>query len=136
MARGRLRCLGNSLRLKSRFGSGYRVSTRVLGSAGGALAAGAGIAAVPGAASAGFPVHGGSPGSSYSNPLCEIQAEPAPAVAGGSAMFGQREEPSGHCHQRDPVAARHAAAVKALFLQQLGIKPCEPYNWCMSVPGA
>ncbi len=29
MARGRLRCIGNSLRLKSRFGSGYRISVRV-----------------------------------------------------------------------------------------------------------
>ena len=31
MARGRLRCLGTSLRLKARFGSGYRVSIRVQG---------------------------------------------------------------------------------------------------------
>ena len=29
MARGRLRCVGTSLRLKNRFGSGYRVSVRV-----------------------------------------------------------------------------------------------------------
>ena len=29
MARGRLRCIGSSLRLKARFGSGYRVSVRV-----------------------------------------------------------------------------------------------------------
>lgn len=29
MVRGRLRCVGSSLRLKSRFGSGYRVSVRI-----------------------------------------------------------------------------------------------------------
>jgi len=29
MVRGRLRCLGTSLRLKSRFGSGYRISIRI-----------------------------------------------------------------------------------------------------------
>lgn len=33
MARGRLRCLGSSLRLKSRFGSGYNVSVGVRGKA-------------------------------------------------------------------------------------------------------
>lgn len=37
MARGRLRCVGTSLRLKARFGSGYRVSVRV-GAEGPALA--------------------------------------------------------------------------------------------------
>ena len=31
MVRGRLQCVGTSLRLKSRFGSGYRVSMRVQG---------------------------------------------------------------------------------------------------------
>jgi hypothetical protein len=45
MARGRLRCLGTSLRLKARFGSGYRVSVRVAGSGGGASLAAAGAAA-------------------------------------------------------------------------------------------
>lgn len=30
MARGELRCIGTSLRLKSRFGSGYNVSVRIL----------------------------------------------------------------------------------------------------------
>lgn len=29
MVRGRLRCIGTSLRLKSRFGSGYRISVRI-----------------------------------------------------------------------------------------------------------
>jgi len=29
MVRGKLRCVGSSLRLKSRFGSGYRVSVRI-----------------------------------------------------------------------------------------------------------
>lgn len=33
MARGRLRCIGTSLHLKTRFGSGYRVSVRVHGGA-------------------------------------------------------------------------------------------------------
>ena len=33
MARGQLRCIGTGLHLKSRFGSGYRVSVRVLGNA-------------------------------------------------------------------------------------------------------
>lgn len=33
MVRGRLRCIGTSLRLKSRFGSGYRVSVRIAGQA-------------------------------------------------------------------------------------------------------
>ncbi len=31
MVRGKLRCIGSSLRLKSRFGSGYRVSVRIEG---------------------------------------------------------------------------------------------------------
>ncbi|KAL4434281.1 hypothetical protein ABPG75_000722 [Micractinium tetrahymenae] len=133
MARGRLRCLGNSLRLKSRFGSGYRVSIRVLGSGGGGTAVAAGIAAASGAAGAALPgyvAHSSGLSSSYSNPLCEIQAEPLPAavasaVASGGSSGGQQEQPGGQCHQRDPVAARHAASVKGLFLQQLGIKPCD-----------
>ncbi|KAL4424942.1 hypothetical protein ABPG77_009671 [Micractinium sp. CCAP 211/92] len=128
MARGRLRCLGNSLRLKSRFGSGYRVSIRVLGSGGGTAIA-AGISAAR-ASQLGLPVLGSTSCSSYSNPLCEIQPEPvlaaaAPAVAASSSGSLQQEKPGGQCHQRDPVAARHAAAVKALFLQQLAIKPCD-----------
>ena len=40
MARGRLRCIGTSLRLKARFGSGYRVSIRVQGAAGDGTAGG------------------------------------------------------------------------------------------------
>lgn len=127
MARGHLRCLGNSLRLKSRFGSGYRVSVRVLGSGSGAAGAG-----MPGPSAL-----GSSPSSSYSNPLCEIQAEPvaAAAVAGSGVGGGHQEQPGGQCHQRDPVAARHAAAVKALFLQQLAIKPCELQTWMMPCHG-
>jgi len=131
MARGRLRCIGNSLRLKSRFGSGYRVSIRVQGSSGTTSSGGGTIGtAGPG---------GSSAASLHDNPLCEIQPDPRnhqqqcqqasgqlPAYhRSGSSAGSRAPAPEAQAQQRDPVAARQAAAVRALFQQQLGIKPSD-----------
>jgi hypothetical protein len=118
MARGRLRCLGTSLRLKARFGSGYRVSVRVAGSGGGAsLAWAGGGGAAPAFAQPAPPEEGWG----------EIQPEPAVQLASeaGAEAEAAWAPPVGETRQRDPVAARQAAALRALFSRMLGIKPSE-----------
>lgn len=129
MARGRLRCIGTSLRLKARFGSGYRVSIRVQGStpAPGTSAPGSSIAVSS----------SGRASTAFDNPLCEIQPEPGQQAQQAQLERALRETYSstgsstgsssshGNEHQRDPAAARQAAGVRALFLQQLGIKPSD-----------
>lgn len=135
MARGRLRCLGTSLRLKARFGSGYRVSIRVQGSSGSgdSATAHADSGSAAGAMAGGIP----SAGARLGLEDCEIQPAPlavqpglhpaAPPQRSGSNHSGRSVsgEPAEQAQQRDPVAARQAAGVKALFLRQLGIKPGE-----------
>lgn len=144
MARGRLRCLGTSLRLKARFGSGYRVSIRVQGSSGSgdSATADADSGSAAGAMAGGIP----SAGARLGLEDCEIQPAPlavqpglhpaAPPQRSGSNHSGRSVsgEPAEQAQQRDPVAARQAGGVKALFLRQLGIKPGE-FRWVQSLRG-
>lgn len=117
MARGRLRCLGTSLRLKARFGSGYRVSIRLAGADADASAGGLADA------------YGSSAGSAAANLLFEgSEIQPAPQQ---QAQQQRRDSPSGDSaagrdlHLRDAATAAQAAAVRGLFMAQLGIKPSE-----------
>ena len=93
MARGRLRCIGSSLHLKSRFGSGYQVTIRVVGDD-----------------------EDGAPLAT-----AERRSEQTEIQAADDA-----EEPVPH----GGAAERHAAAVRALFHQHLGIKPSECLMLC------
>ncbi len=135
MARGRLRCLGTSLRLKARFGSGYRVSIRVQG--GGSGLTGGDIPLDEGSSAGGRSAFSSSglAGAGLRQEDSEIQPAPlavqpglhpaAPPQRGGSnhSRRSASGEPAEQAQQRDPVAARQAAGIRALFLQQLGIKP-------------
>lgn len=125
MARGRLRCIGTSLRLKARFGSGYRVSIRLAGADGGPAA---GASAAPAAPTGGFNYGA----RAAANPLFEVgeiqpdsgsprqqQRRHSPGSGGSGAGAGQ------DLHLRDAATAAQAAAVRALFMAQLGIKPSE-----------
>eukprot|EP00887_Chlorella_sp_A99_P004461 scaffold30.g4461.t1 len=100
MACGRLRCVGTSLRLKSRFGSGYRVSIRVAGE-------GAGTAA--GSAS--------TPADAVGSPEAKATGDRPPAPQPGAAAAPH----GGTGGQRSPAAAAQAAAVKRLFQERLGV---------------
>ena len=111
MARGRLRCIGNSIRLKARFGSGYRVSIRVAGASG-----------IDGSCSSeAVPAVGSEQGGIQPEPLTAEDLQPPQQQLAGQ----HQEQPQQQEQQRDPAAARQAAAVRALFLCQLGIKPSD-----------
>ena len=124
MARGRLRCIGNSLRLKARFGSGYRVSIRVQG--GGAAAAGAW-------AGGGGPLPLSSGAQRGLLPTESGEIQPEPLLAGEEEAAAAAA--AGETRQRDPAAARQAAGVRALFAAQLGIKPSEQAELLQSCGG-
>lgn len=136
MARGRLRCLGTSLRLKARFGSGYRVSIRVQGrSAGTANVGGSGSSSVEGSAMGSLGSGSSLVDAGLAHEESEIQPAPlavqpglhpaAPPQRSGSNHSGRgvSGEPAEQAQQRDPAAARQAAGIKSLFLKHLGIKP-------------
>lgn len=136
MARGRLRCLGTSLRLKARFGSGYRVSIRVQGrSAGTANVGGSGSSSVEGSAMGSLGSCSSLVDAGLAHEESEIQPAPlavqpglhpaAPPQRSGSNHSGRgvSGEPAEQAQQRDPAAARQAAGIKSLFLKHLGIKP-------------
>ena len=121
MARGRLRCIGNSIRLKARFGSGYRVSIRVAGASGiDSSDSGEGIS------SEAVPAVGSEQGEIQPEPLTVEDLQPPQQQLAGQHQEPQpQQQPQQQEQQRDPAAARQAAAVRALFLRQLGIKPSD-----------
>lgn len=138
MARGRLRCLGTSLRLKARFGSGYRVSIRVQGSsAGTANVEGSGSSSAEGSAAGALGSGSSLVGAGLAHEDSDLEIQPAPLAVqpglhpaappqrSGSNHSGRSGsgEPAEQAQQRDPAAARQAAGIKSLFLKQLGIKP-------------
>ena len=134
MARGRLRCLGTSLRLKARFGSGYHVSIRMLA---GEEAGAEGWAQAGGSSSSGSAGGGGFSAamavamlapSAYDNPLCEIcPASPGEAPngpAGPARRAGSSSSVGGASgRRRSPAAAKQAAAVRLLFRERLVVEP-------------
>lgn len=130
MARGRLRCLGTALRLKARFGSGYRISIRVRGSGGvdgtgtaAGLQQGHGMAWKPLAASL-------SPAAS---PRVDLRADgrsqasqgeisaPTASVASDMQPYEPGQAPDAP-HRRDGEATRQMEGIRDLFMQRLGIK--------------
>jgi hypothetical protein len=125
MARGRLRCIGNSLRLKSRFGSGYRISIRVQG--GGGSGGGAWAGAAGGGGGSCPPASTSFARGLLATESGEIQPDGLAHLTAADAMkpASRQVPPTGEVRQRDPAAAAQAAAVRALFLQQLDVKPSE-----------
>ncbi|PSC73883.1 ABC transporter A family member 2 isoform B [Micractinium conductrix] len=136
MARGCLRCLGTSLRLKARFGSGYHVSIRMLA---GEEAGAEGWAQAGGSSSSGSAGGGGFSAamavamlapSAYDNPLCEIcPASPGEAPngpAGPARRAGSSSSVGGASgRRRSPAAAKQAAAVRLLFRERLVVEPSD-----------
>ncbi|KAL4855684.1 ABC transporter A family member 11 [Chlorella vulgaris] len=125
MARGRLRCIGNSLRLKSRFGSGYRISIRVQG--GGGSGGGAWAGAAGGGGGSCPPASTSFARGLLATESGEIQPDRLAHLTAADVMkpASRQVPPAGEVRQRDPAAAAQAAAVRALFLQQLDVKPSD-----------
>lgn len=93
MGRGRLRCIGTSLHLKSRFGSGYRVSVRVEGARSAATVFAEDIADTPQHQKAG--------------------SEGRPHKAG---------QPVAPAAQGDHLASAQMLHLKEIFMKRLGVK--------------
>ncbi|KAI3423876.1 hypothetical protein D9Q98_009710 [Chlorella vulgaris] len=127
MARGRLRCIGNSLRLKSRFGSGYRISIRVQGGGGGGSGGGAWAGAAGGGGGSCPPASTSFARGLLATESGEIQPDRLAHLTAADVMkpASRQVPPTGEVRQRDPAAAAQAAAVRALFLQQLDVKPSD-----------
>jgi hypothetical protein len=130
MARGRLRCLGTSLRLKARFGSGYRVSIRVQGGTafGGSTIGGTNNSTSSGSSTSGWHDAGEGKDAAYARagllPTDSGEIQPAPPSP-ASVVATSAAAPAGEVRQRNPAAAAQAAGVRALFAQALGLKPSE-----------
>lgn len=110
MARGRLRCIGTSLRLKMRFGSGYRISIRVQG---GTSSSGSSSQTEEGALDGDFLIP--------ATPTTEAAADSAPRCKEQQLRSGSGEE------QRSTLGRLQAARIKAVFADRLGVTaggPC------------
>ncbi|KFM28559.1 ABC transporter A family member 2 [Auxenochlorella protothecoides] len=104
MARGRLRCIGTSLRLKMRFGSGYRISIRVQG---GTSSSGSSSQTEEGALDGDFLIP--------ATPTTEAAADSAPRCKEQQLRSGSGEE------QRSTLGRLQAARIKAVFADRLGV---------------
>jgi hypothetical protein len=138
MARGRLRCLGTALRLKARFGSGYRISIRVRGSGG---VDGTGTAAGLQQGTAWKPL--AAPLSPAASPRVDLRADgrsqasqgeisaPTASVASDVQPYAPGQAPDTP-HRRDSEATRQMEGIRDLFMQRLGIKSGEA-TWAVCV---
>ena len=90
MARGRLRCIGNSIRLKARFGSGYRVSIRV---AGASIIGCGGSGSAEGGGSEAVPAGSSEQGEIQPEPLTDEDLQPTQQHPGGQNQEQQPQQP-------------------------------------------